>query len=450
MYVLVPTVLLVFHETTDIQYFLPLDIPDKTELWLRTLLVPTFVAFFIAIEYYISYTFLRRERELEKAFDQVANADRTKSEFLSLMSHELRTPLNAISHILTEITDQQKAMTLEELTTLKSSARQLEYLTNNFVDFKALTQDEAPLEEHTSVDLKQFLEDACNNLKPLADEKDNEIVVEILGVLPACIQLHKATLELALRHILENAIRFSDHSTIQIVCEMVHMQDRPNAFKIRIIDQGIGIDPTQLNRIFEPFYQVETVTQRSNGGTGLGLAISKQCMRMIGGRIEVKSDLGKGSTFELCFTAKACDTPSNLLIETTELPLKNHNVLVVDDNLVNQKISRKFLEKLGANVQVMDDGQQAVNLSNVETFSLIFMDLHMPKMNGFDAAGLIRCSGKNTQTPIIAYSADNQESVQQKAKQAGMTGFVSKPLHFDSLRNVVINQLSEQRNKTAL
>lgn len=442
LFIAVPSVLLIFHEVTDIQYLPPLKISDSSYDWLAFFLLPTFVAFFIALEFYLSASFLSREQNLEKARDEAKTADRAKTEFISLMSHELRTPLTALSYMLAEADVKKGQLDASAIAAMKGSVRQMDYLVNNFIDFKTLNdpKQDYPLKD---VSIPGLLSNIGDDFRSLLDEQNRKLDIKIEPDAHRWFSVRQEPLQIYLRQLVDNAIRFSNEGPIQIEFEATERSDTESDITLCVIDQGIGISQEHRSKIFEPFFQVETVTDRVIGGMGLGLAIANQCAEQLHGSIHVRSEIGEGTAIALTFPAKRILKPAKAEHARSERPMDGLHALVVDDNPVNRKICQKYLEKLGARTAAVDGGASAIETCRFQRFDFILLDLHMPEVDGFAVSRTVRKSGLNKNAHIIAYTADTQANTQSRAIDAGMDNFLHKPLSLVSLKTIVEQAINE-------
>ena len=288
-----------------------------------------------------------------------------------------------------------------------------------------------------------------------AQEQELELLVESEGIENVVVNGDKLRLNQVLLNLLSNAMKFTEknkHVTLSV--KVLDKTDENISIRFMVIDEGIGMSQEKLDKIFNPFEQADTSITRSFGGTGLGLSISKSIVELMGGKINVESKLGQGSCFwfDVTFDYGVLDTTDNsksALLE--EGSLSQYRALIVDDALLNRKVLYTFLEKTGIKMEEAASGEEAIEKyihSPVGYYNIIFMDIHMPNMNGYEATEKIRRSDKMDAltVPIIAVTADAFKETEEKVLLCGMNGFISKPINFAKLSEAVKKALNSQLN----
>ncbi|MCB1736676.1 MAG: response regulator, partial [Gammaproteobacteria bacterium] len=240
-----------------------------------------------------------------------------------------------------------------------------------------------------------------------------------------------------LSNLLGNAIKFTNEGSITLTVRPTHTDDGVTRIRFEVTDTGIGIPAEVQKNLFQPFLQADGSTTRRFGGTGLGLAISRQLVELLGGEIQLESQPGKGSTFwfELPFTLAQVPSPDDP-INLPQIPVSTP-VLLVEDNPVNQLVTRKMLEALGVRVDVADDGRQALELLNRKSYELVLMDCQMPNVDGYEATHrwrVIEAERHLPPTPIVALTANAMEGDRERCLDAGMNDYLSKPTGRDALQ----------------
>ena len=364
------------------------------------------------------------------------------------MSHEIRTPMNAIigfSELLAseQIPDDQR----EHVNLIRESGMHLLDLINDILDFSKAEAGKLDFQE-TVFFLPKLIETVESLMRPAAEKKGLKFEIIKCDQFPQQIKSDPNRLRQCLLNLVNNAIKFTEKGYVQVE---ISLEDKNNKDFIRfdVEDTGIGIPADSQEKIFESFSQVDGTACRAYGGTGLGLAITKQLAELLGGEISVKSELGKGSVFSMLIPTNV-EPGFNELLETVEEDshlsesLKNVNqmefsgrVLVAEDVLTNQKLIRYILEKAGFDVTMVGDGNKVVQKALSLSFDLIFMDIQMPNMNGFEATKIIR--EKSIQTPIIALTANAMNGDEINCINAGCSDYLSKPID----RQELIDKISQ-------
>lgn len=365
----------------------------------------------------------------ELATETAENAVKAKQQFLSNMSHEIRTPMNAIigfTKVLlkTELAASQK----EYLQAIKMSGDALIVLINDILDLAKvdagkMTFEKIPFKMAISISAMLHL------FETKIQEKNLELIKEYDSRIPNVLVGDPVRLHQVIINLVSNAVKFTHEGRITVGVRLLH-EDAENAIiEFSVSDTGIGIAKDKIGKIFEYFQQASSLTSRLYGGTGLGLAIVKQLVEPQGGTINVKSVLGKGSTFSFTLnfmkTDETVETESNT--KEMEKGPTDIKVLVVEDMDLNQLLMKTVLDDFGFGYEIAANGKIAIEKLKAKTFDIILMDLQMPEMNGFEATQYIRNTLKS-KVPIIALTADVTTMDLAKCKAIGMNDYIAKPI----------------------
>ncbi|MCJ8311462.1 MAG: response regulator [Saccharospirillaceae bacterium] len=379
-------------------------------------------------------------QKLTIALNEAEEANKAKSDFLAKMSHEMRTPLNGIlgfGELLTQ--DIETDEKIEYTAGIIQSGVHLLKIVNDILDIAKIENENLSL-ENENFELKNTLLQTLQTVKGYA--LDKQIELNFINV-KSSYHLYgdQQKFKQILVNLLSNAIKFSDKGKVGLIVKEYKQIDNVIWIEVKVQDEGIGFDQNDVERMFEPFQQQDNSIKRRFGGTGLGLSIVKSYLELLGGTIKVKSLQEKGSEFLIRVPFEKSLPQLKLVdktildeIELSQLRLKK--VLVVEDNIVNLKVVNGYLKKMGINSESAENGQEALNRIQDNNYDLIFMDCHMPVIDGYDATRKIR-ELVIDQPYIIALTANAMENDKQKCLESGMNSFLAKPLQRKSLHNVL-------------
>ncbi len=404
--------------------------------------------------------------EIKSAKEAAEAASVAKSQFLANMSHEIRTPLTAILGFAESLLDP----TLPEperrsyIRTISRNGEHLLDVINDILDISKIEAGKLVI-ERLRVSPVEIASDVVSVMRVKANAKQLPLQLTLGSPLPATVLSDPTRIRQVLLNLVGNAIKFTEQGRVELAVDFI--QDASDAPHVRfsVRDTGIGLTPEQSGRLFESFIQADGSTARKYGGTGLGLAISRRLARMLGGDVTVSSQPGCGSVFSFSIDPGSLDNVQLLTdpcaaigqaeasaaddLSTTRIEAR---ILLVDDSPDNQILISSFLRKLGADVTIGGDGQQAVELvlgsaQSDRPFDLVLMDIQMPIMDGYEATQRLRQAGWCG--PIIALTANAMGGDQQKCITAGCSDYASKPINRRRLTQQIREQLDQQPDRTA-
>ncbi len=369
--------------------------------------------------------------EMQSAKEKAEKASLAKAQFLSTITHELRTPLYAVTgltHLLLE--EDPKEEQKEHLNSLKFSGEYLLSLINNILDLNKLEANKVEIEK-TTFSLKKRINDVLVALKKSADDRKNQLILEFDDTIPSKLVGDPLKLSQVLINLIGNSVKFTQNGEVVIRVSKLDQNTSKVKLHFEIEDNGVGISKKKQKSIFETFSQASLQINRKFGGTGLGLSIVKNLLELMGSKIHLESQLGKGSkfwfniNFSISEELQEDNNPNNIIYDVDYVALENRKVLVVEDNKINQMITKKILEKNKMACQVADNGMDAVQMVEEQTFDIILMDIHMPGISGIEATQKIRQFNKNI--PIIALTAVTIDENLDDFYRAGFNEIIPKP-----------------------
>lgn len=394
----------------------------------------------------VAQEFNNLNNELRVAKDIAEKSERTQAAFLANMSHEIRTPMNGILGMVSimgeSIRNEEEAKYLK---IIESCGDSLLTILNDILDISKFESGKLELEKRR-FNLSECIKDGISLLDNKASEKG--IIIKFNEVESSIINLEGDVTRIRqiLVNYLSNAIKFSDKGEIVVNVKLNEKDSINQSFTITVSDNGIGVNEDIAELLFSPFTQADSSITRKFGGTGLGLSICKKLAEVMGGSVFVESNNGQGATFGLNLTLPIADAEDgeNCSIEVKDTDLKNisknhpHTILIAEDNIVNQKIIRITLEKIGYECDIVENGEEAVQAVSKKKYSIVFMDMQMPVKSGIEATNeIVELQGED-RPAIIALTANVYVEDKEKCFESGMVDFITKPMKKKELVRILM------------
>jgi len=390
-----------------------------------------------------------KNNELQLAKEKAEKASLAKAQFLSTITHELRTPLYAVTgltHLLLE--EDPKPDQKEHLNSLKFSGEYLLSLINNILDLNKLEANKVEVEK-TTFNLKKRINDVLIALKKSAEDRKNNLRFEFDETIPNKLVGDPLKLSQILINLVGNSVKFTQNGDVFVRVSKLDEVANKVVLHFEIEDNGVGISKKKQKSIFETFSQASLQINRKFGGTGLGLSIVKNLLELMGSRIQLESQLGKGSKFSFNINFDISEefneenNPINITYDVDYVALENRNILIVEDNKINQMITKKILEKNKMKCMVADNGIDAIKIVKENSFDVILMDIHMPGISGIQATQKIREFDKLI--PIIALTAVTIDENLDDFYRAGFNEIIPKPFKTEEFFEKIYRTLENRK-----
>jgi signal transduction histidine kinase/ActR/RegA family two-component response regulator len=396
-----------------------------------------------------NFELTKANEALLEAKERAEEASHLKSQFVSTITHELRTPLYGVIGITNIILDEHKELgNSPHLRSLKFSAKYLLSLVNDILQINKIEEKRIVL-ENLIFNLTDEITTIKNSVEYIADKNNDTLTLEIDTAIPEFLIGDKLRLSQIIMNLVSNALKFTKNGEVAIIADLKRVEEKIYYIEFKIKDTGIGIAKEDQSKIFDKFVQIER-KEEDYQGTGLGLSIVTRLIELFDSEIHLESEENVGTTFTFTIGFEYDEEKSKEIINNIDVDLSSshlYNILVVEDNKINQMVTKKIIQNSNMSCTIVDDGYASLVALERESFDLILMDINMPLINGFETTRKIREKGINT--PIIALTAFDKQEVIEEALAAGMNDIMVKPFEPTKLYQVITNQVKNSENGNA-